>query len=255
MKTLIGNGKTACIYTDGTYAYKVFDSSFPKEYIDHEKAILREVNTKTNLPIPSVYGSDASTIKMDYLKGVSLGDRMRKEKYKFACEDLIELQCAIHKHQGVLQEQAHEDFAKIIRSSDLKESLKEIGLRSLNKVPKGDSLCHFDLHPLNIMFDGEDYHIIDWMNAKNGHPILDIARTYIILRRVVKRFSSKYLTMMTRQLKIKKEDVYQAIPCMALLRLIVDQAEEDQSYLLALVEEYQSFGKEYHENVSKRTLV
>ena len=239
MKTLIAKGKTASIYTDETYAYKVFDSTFPNAYIDHEKAILNIVKNKTNLPVPRVYPSEEARIKMDYVNGVSLGDRMRKEKYKFACEDLIELQCEIHKHQGVLEAQAHEDFAKILRSSDLSESLKQVGLNSLDKVPKGESLCHFDLHPLNILFDGEDYHIIDWMNAKNGHPILDISRTYIILRRVAKRFSSKYLTLITKRLKIKKEEVYQAIPCMALLRLIVDHAEEDKSYLLGLVEEYQ----------------
>ena len=42
-------------------------------------------------------------------------------------------------------------------------------------------LCHMDYHPLNIMYEQDHIRIIDWVNAKNGKPIWDYARTYVII--------------------------------------------------------------------------
>ena len=42
-------------------------------------------------------------------------------------------------------------------------------------------LCHMDYHMLNVMYEQDNIRIIDWVNAKNGKPIWDYARTYVII--------------------------------------------------------------------------
>jgi len=51
-------------------------------------------------------------------------------------------------------------------------------------LPDGDRLLHLDWHPLNLLADGvtgEICGIVDWDNARQGHPLLDLARTQAIL--------------------------------------------------------------------------
>jgi RIO-like serine/threonine protein kinase len=238
MDKILGQGKTATIYLQDSFAVKVYEKTMDQRWIEHEKQILKRVYDQTEILVPKVYESKNHQIKMDCIDGVSLGDRMQKEKYKLACEDMVDLQMQIHSYQGVLRENAHLVYKEIIEKSKVSKNLKDMALASLEKVPVKDYLCHFDLHPLNIMYDQNDYYIIDWMNAKNANPILDIARTYIILRRVAFRFSGKYLTMITKKYRIKKEEVYQAIPAIALIRFLVDNALEDEMYLKDLMKEY-----------------
>lgn len=46
---------------------------------------------------------------------------------------------------------------------------------------------------LNVMYEGEDIRIIDWMNAQNGKPIWDYARTYVILYEYAAGLKRRYL--------------------------------------------------------------
>lgn len=241
MDKILGQGKTATIYLRDSYAVKEYEERMDQRFIDHEKEIVKSVLEQTEILVPKIYESKDRQIKMDWIDGVSLGDRMQKDKYKLACEDMVDLQMQIHSYQGVLRENAHLVYKEIIEKSKVSKDLKDMALASLEKVPVKDQLCHFDLHPLNIMYDQKDYYVIDWMNAKNANPILDIARTYIILRRVAYRFSGKYLTMITKKYKLKKEQVYQAIPAIALIRFLVDNALEDETYLKDLMKEYSQY--------------
>ncbi|HEX5038699.1 MAG TPA: aminoglycoside phosphotransferase family protein [Candidatus Limnocylindria bacterium] len=53
-----------------------------------------------------------------------------------------------------------------------------------DEVPIGGSLLHFDWHPGNLLADeasGEISGIVDWDNARRGHPSLDLARTESML--------------------------------------------------------------------------
>lgn len=58
--------------------------------------------------------------------------------------------------------------------------------RDVAGLPRGDRLLHLDWHPLNLLVDGargEISGIVDWDNARAGHPLLDLARTRGILTR------------------------------------------------------------------------
>ncbi|MDE5602259.1 MAG: aminoglycoside phosphotransferase family protein, partial [Clostridia bacterium] len=45
----------------------------------------------------------------------------------------------------------------------------------------GNSLCHFDFPPGNVMIKADKFYVIDWMTACNGSAAADVARTYLLL--------------------------------------------------------------------------
>ncbi|HEX3075585.1 MAG TPA: aminoglycoside phosphotransferase family protein [Lachnospiraceae bacterium] len=50
----------------------------------------------------------------------------------------------------------------------------------IESLPKGNSVCHGDPNPYNILVNDDHYRFIDWVNAGIGNPMYDIAE-YILL--------------------------------------------------------------------------
>jgi hypothetical protein len=65
--------------------------------------------------------------------------------------------------------------------SFLSENEKKIAVSKLKALPDGNSILHFDYHPDNIMSDGKNATIIDWMTAARGVPAADVAATLYLL--------------------------------------------------------------------------
>ena len=85
------------------------------------------------------------------------------------------------------------------------------------------------------MYDHTDYYIIDWINAKLGNPVLDIARTYIILKQYAQRLANKYLKAIVKKGNYVMADVETAIPLMAILRLTEHDATDFEAKLLEMI--------------------
>ena len=68
--------------------------------------------------------------------------------------------------------------------ADLHDQLHEIpGPDWLAVMPGGgDRLLHLDLHPLNVIMSPRGPIVIDWPNARRGHPMADVALTYALIR-------------------------------------------------------------------------
>ena len=233
---LIGEGRVAKVYLKDGYAYKCFQPSHPLEWINYEVNIQNEVATKTKLPVVSYdYIEGSYDIKMPYIQGVELTYRIQKEKYKHGLEDLIFLQKQIYNYNNLSLPNAHDVFLDTLEKANIDKDMKNIGLYALKSIERKDVLCHFDFHFSNIMFDGENYFIIDWVNAKLANPILDIARTYVILRQYVYRMSDKYLRLIAKELNIPITSFEHPIKLMAILRIIEMQEEVPNQRLLDLI--------------------
>ena len=64
---------------------------------------------------------------------------------------------------------------------DLHNRLHEIpGPDWLPRLPDGDRLLHFDLHPLNVILSPTGPVVIDWTNACVGGPGVDVARAWAL---------------------------------------------------------------------------
>jgi Ser/Thr protein kinase RdoA (MazF antagonist) len=59
--------------------------------------------------------------------------------------------------------------------------LREAAKKQLEGLPDGDMLCHYDLHPANVMRGPRGPVVIDWPNATRGTPEADVARTQLLL--------------------------------------------------------------------------
>lgn len=51
----------------------------------------------------------------------------------------------------------------------------------LMTLPEGDTLCHADLHPANVIMTADGPKIVDWINALQGNRWVDISRLHITL--------------------------------------------------------------------------
>ncbi len=235
-RKLIGAGAISKIYEEDGMAYKTFSDEYPLSWVEYEVNVQQEILKNTQLLVPKMeLIKESKEIKMDYIDGYTIGDRMRKEKYKHALDDLIDIQLSIHNYNNLKLSQAHDEFEKQIKESRLDEDLKNIGFSLLSKIEKKHILCHFDIHFLNIMYDHNDYYIIDWINAKLGNPVLDIARTYIILKQYAQRLANKYLKAIVKKGNYVMADVETAIPLMAILRLTEHDATDFEAKLLEMI--------------------
>lgn len=235
-RKLVGAGLVSRIYEEDGIAFKTFSDEYPSAWVEYEVKIQQEIAKNTKLLIPKMeLLRDTKEIKMNYLDGCTLGERMRKEKYKDALEDLIDCQLSIYTYDNLKLSQAHDTFEKQLKDSWLDEDLKNIGFSLLSKIEKMNILCHFDIHFLNIMFHGSEYYIIDWVNAKLGNPVLDIARTYIILKQYAQRLANNYLRTMVKKGNYEMVDIETAIPLMAMLRLLEHDTTEFKPKLLEMI--------------------
>ena len=51
----------------------------------------------------------------------------------------------------------------------------------LDTLPRGDRVLHGDFHPGNLLADGDNVGVIDWVGAARGAPEADHARTQLLL--------------------------------------------------------------------------
>ena len=186
---LINEGNTAEVYSwEEGKVLKLFRQSFPLGGVEQEYKVNKEVE-KLGLPIPKA----EEMIQYNGRNGI-VYERVTGE----AVLKLITtkpLMAKKHvKHIAGLQYEMHQCKAKelgsyknalawnITHTSALPDCTKESILRMLDQLPEGDSLCHGDFHPGNIIKSKDKYVILDWMTAASGNPGMDVARTVLLIK-------------------------------------------------------------------------
>lgn len=70
-----------------------------------------------------------------------------------------------------------------IRAAEaLTPDTREAVLKALAQLPDGDTVCHGDLWPDNVIMSPRGPIIIDWAGAARGDPLADVARTWLLNR-------------------------------------------------------------------------
>ena len=85
---------------------------------------------------------------------------------------------------GEMQRRLHELVAPTAVIDALDDGVHPFAAgRAVADLPVGDALLHLDWHPLNLLVDEASRisGIIDWDNARRGHPSFDLARTHSLL--------------------------------------------------------------------------
>lgn len=184
----IAKGRTAEVYAwHDNQILKLFYAWCPPHWAQHEIEIGCALAT-TTLPTPKLIDAleigGRQGIIYERVDGPSML-RVSSAKpwllFRLA-RQLAELHIEIHKQNGFGLTPLRSSLrATIQQVENLPTNLKAGVLRLLEKLPDDSALCHFDLHPDQVLITARGPVIIDWMTAHQGHPLADVARTFIIL--------------------------------------------------------------------------
>jgi aminoglycoside phosphotransferase (APT) family kinase protein len=185
---LIGKGATADVYAWGDSAViKLFKPGFEMN-LEKELSLSKHV-AGTGLPVPKVIAVEEYRgkrgIVFERIDGPSLFERLVSDPVRISeCGRLLaEIHDRIHSVRLPELPNPRVELYEIIRGSPLLESTLITRIVSvLDTLPDGETLCHLDFHPLNVILTHEGSYVIDWTNCKSYHPLADVAMTSTLLQ-------------------------------------------------------------------------
>jgi aminoglycoside phosphotransferase (APT) family kinase protein len=244
---IVGKGTWAKVYRNGDVAVKHFYNA-PIDIVEKE-AQNQAFAHSAGLPVPAVKGVrklDDGTVALDmaFISGkLLMRFGMNENEMREVFDTLVKLQNEVHSISAVDLPRVTERFKERIQhhSMNLDAQAKERLLALLSKLDKGcTNLCHGDFHPLNVMYDGERYWIIDWTDAGAGSPLIDVCRVYMLARCVLSSsLADMYLQCYCRETKVRQEDVLAWLPIWAALRLAAEKTSwRERVFLRKIVDKW-----------------
>lgn len=235
----IRNAKT--IYRDENNCIKVFNEEYSKADILNEALNQARVEElPINVPkIKEVTMIDGKwAIITEYIKGYTLLQLMEKypEKKDQYLEQFVDIQLATQKNTCPLLTKLKDKMNRKINMADITATTKYDLHTRLESMPKGNSLCHGDFNPSNIIIseDNKPY-IIDWSHATQGNPCADAARTYLLFWLSGDITSAeKYLDLYAKKGNVSKKDIQKWLPIVAASQSVKGN-EKEREFLLSWV--------------------
>ena len=186
---MLSQGNTAEVYLYGdTVILKLFRENMPFEPIENEYKTAEAISSKLH-NVPKVFGMVSYKRRYGIIYERIDGDDMVKvmvkkiHKIKSYSKSLASLHYELHKTDvDIPCDVKQRLFTNINAVSELSELEKEKIKLYLNSLPDGNSLCHFDYHPGNVMIKDNSFYVIDWMTACIGSSNADVARTSLLLK-------------------------------------------------------------------------
>jgi hypothetical protein len=187
----IGVGRTATIFRYGNdQVLKLFKSNFSQHAIQEEFEIGRSLNL-SGLSIPTTHEiievDQAKGILLDFIEGRSMLQNLARKPwlvFRYA-KIMANVHFKIHgtdvRGNNCIKSLSQTIADKISRTSLLTSQEKSAILSCLSFLPDGSSLCHGDFHPDNIIMSKDRVVTVDWITARIGVPMADVARTWLLL--------------------------------------------------------------------------
>ena len=218
---LIGKGAQAEVVSYQGYAYKIYRSSYPSEWIGFEMRQQKALNEAGLTPV-RYYGTDDDHIlKMDLIDGTTL------EPYALAQDPLSfkMLAGAFAKIHEV--DPTGVDIPPLAVTEENQGIVLPIIERLCAKMPS--RICHLDMHFLNVMVprglshlsEDTEFTIIDWINARLAPAVFDYARTYVIFEEFSKEALAVYKDQVLPQMwtqGVTEEDFADAVKACFIMR-------------------------------------
>ena len=184
----IAFGRTAEIYAWGEgRILKLLRPGFPPYLIQQEEVITAAIY-QAGIAAPKIYEvvevNGRPGIVYERIDGPALIGNI--ERFPFRLREhaalLARLHAAIHTHTySPAPTDAPKQKRILAQQIQSAEVLPAAGrtavLNLLDALPDGDTLCHNDFHPLNVLIGPSGAVIIDWESASLGSPCADVART------------------------------------------------------------------------------
>jgi aminoglycoside phosphotransferase (APT) family kinase protein len=165
-------------------ALKLFQGWVSREKAERELKVTQAVRA-IGLPAPRAFEliemKGRFGIVFERIEGVSLLRRVQRKPWLLftAARQLAELHVQIHcfRPSPDMPPQREQILRWIDQAADLSPGQNRAARACLARLPEGDSVCHGDFHPDNILLTASGPVIIDWMTGTKGHGIADVTRT------------------------------------------------------------------------------
>ena len=209
----MGRGYYAEVFAYGEgRVIKLFDDGREVENAEHEAQVTR-VARESGIPAPDIFEvvtvNERAGIVMERIDGETMiqwGTSLPWRVYTGA-KLMARLHADMHSRRGVdIPPPQEEMLDRIQTASGVEESVKRQAIERLATLPDGDSFCHGDFHPGNILMARGNPVIIDWESGTSAHPASDVAKTVVLLqsgvplergiRRVIIEMVRKYFLSM-----------------------------------------------------------
>ncbi|GKU77390.1 phosphotransferase family protein [Paenibacillus sp. L3-i20] len=184
---LIGKGNTATVYEwgEGT-VLKLFVQDYPKYEVEREFQNVTAINDMS-FAKPKAYEMINCEEQLGIIYGRVEGESLLNWVFRTGdIQGCAERMATLHKtivQNKVSNVPNYKQFLKtnILNALSVNVAEQERALEILDSLKDGDSLCHGDYHPDNILISDERKTVIDFMNVCHGDPLYDVARTVYLV--------------------------------------------------------------------------
>ena len=151
------------------------------------------------------------------------------------CENLLVLNIFYNINYPLLTK-LKDKMNRKINMADIASTTKYDLHTRLESMPKGNSLCHGDFNPSNIIIseDNKPY-IIDWSHATQGNPCADAASTYYSGYQVTLQVRKSILIYMLKKEMLLKKTFKNGCQSLLLLNQLRVTKKKESSYFLGLM--------------------
>ncbi|GBF77612.1 hypothetical protein PA598K_06169 [Paenibacillus sp. 598K] len=184
----IGEGNTAVVYAwEERKALKLFREGYDEDAVarEYDNALaIRDLDFPKPIVYERVVLEERNGIVYERTEGESLLDWVMRTGDLAGCAEQMATV-----HRALLEQRVSgvadcKDFLRwaIGRAESVDEADREAALARVDRLADGDTLCHGDLHPANILLTERGPVIIDFMNICHGDRRYDIARSVYLMQ-------------------------------------------------------------------------
>lgn len=175
----IGVGNTANVYEwEDDKVLKLFHEGYPYEAVikEYSNAIaIRDLEFLKPKAHDMILYDNRNGIIYDKLKGESLLDWVLRTGNISMCSYYMS---KLHKeiiHNDIQDVPNYKNFLRYHIPSTLSDNERNNLLDMIDKLADGNTLCHGDFHPGNILISEGIIYVIDFMNVCHGNYLYDVA--------------------------------------------------------------------------------
>lgn len=187
---LIARGNTSDVYAWGRSAVvKLLRPGIPKAWA-HQEARTTALVHDAGLPAPAVGDvvvvDGRPGVVFQRVDGPAMWDQMLAEPAEAGslCRLLAQIQAAITAMPAPagLAPLRSRLRRNIEAAPYLSVTERARALTELDGLADGQALCHYDVHPANVLMGAAGPIVVDWFDAAAGDPAADVVRSSILLR-------------------------------------------------------------------------